>query len=153
MLALDLENVAEKMLPLLDDVFELKKEEDDIFLQGCGDIEQNIQMLPEWMAADQDRFELEHKTSTCVLKWEWLVAKQVEDAPIEFVERIEAYEEELHIIGLDGRAIVDFFSALPEKTKRRIYEYLTNNKHAGKWKERLDSVYSAWHMIYFGFSN
>ncbi|MBN1560657.1 hypothetical protein JW998_10435 [candidate division KSB1 bacterium] len=148
LLAADLEKVAEKMLLMIDDVFALKEEDDNIYLQACMEIESNIRLLPDWMAADQDSFTLDPISTACVLKWEWLVSKQVQDTAVKFVERIVEYEEQLKIVGLDIRSILDFLLSLPQNVQRRIYDYVTSVPREGKWKKRLNDVNSVWHRIY-----
>jgi len=104
----DLEAIAVKMLPLVEEIYAAGTEDKDIFLQAVEDIEHNINSYPEWMGADNEGVGLEANTVRCLLKWEWLAAGSVGV----FLDRLIAWESRLKLVdvkedsGPDGTGFI-----------------------------------------------
>jgi len=140
-LADDLEKVAVKMLPLIDEIYAAGIDEDDIFIHAIEEIESNMDSYPEWMP-DPEEFYLEANATKCLLKWEFLAA----ESPVAFLKKMTKLEEQFDVTELDDNAIIDFFVSMPEK--KEIYDYITANKSSSFWKKELSSTHSEWHIIY-----
>jgi uncharacterized protein (DUF1697 family) len=147
-LAVDLDKVAEKMLPILDKIYRLGIEDDNLFEEELSTIDYHIKEYPEWMSADHEGCYLHHAVTQCVLKWEWLASKSA----MTFVERMIEIEKRLNLIGLDRDTFTDFFDSLSEYDKKQVYEHITSNRTNSIWEERLNSSNSRWHQIYHSFS-
>lgn len=148
----DLDKIAEKMLPRLERIHELRAVNENVFLEGLQEIRNGISALPEWLGADREGFELGPNATQCVLKWEWLVANARTQQPPAFLERIIAIENASPLAHLHGGAAVAFFKSLPEEARKQIYEYVTANRENPQWKERLRTSYSMWHQLYQALS-
>jgi len=143
--AADLERVAERMLPLLDEIHQFGIESDDLFEKALRDIHRGLQLYPDWMGAlDGDPCVLEVVTSRCVLSWEWLCA----ESPIAFIRSLRRIEESVRQVELDRGQFIDFLAALPEEVRKTLYDYLSENRNEPFWQSRLENVRSRWHKIY-----
>jgi hypothetical protein len=143
----DLDQVAQKMLPLLKKIHAIGEEDDDVFEGALLGIEGGIEGYPEWMGADQDRCTLGAPTTECVLRWGWLTTGSAED----FVRNTAALESRFKIVGLSHAATVDFFRSLPEGDRRKVYMYINDHREEPFWQELLRSSHSQWHQIFYGF--
>ncbi len=148
LLADDLDKVAEKILPILDKIYKLGIEDDNMFEEELSTIDYHIKEYPEWMGAEDEGCYLNRAVTQCVLKWEWLASKSAAT----FVERMIEIEKGLNLIGLDRDTFTDFFDSLSEYDKKQVYEHITSNRTNSIWEERLNSSNSRWHQIYHSFS-
>ena len=147
-LSVDLDKVAEKMLSILNKIYKLEIEDDNLFEEELSTIEYQIKEYPEWMGAEHEGCYLNRAVTQCVLKWEWLASKSA----AMFVERMIKIEKGLTLIELDRDTFTDFFDSLSEDDKQQVYEYITANRTNSIWEERLNSSNSQWHQIYHSFS-
>jgi hypothetical protein len=144
-----LDEIAEKLLPRIERIYKSGAVEESVFADGLHDIEHAINCLPEWMGADNEGIGLGPIATQCVLKWEWLFNSR---QPTAFADSIVALEEDLNLVALDGSKIFEFFTALPEKTQRQIYDHLTAKRDLPPWHNKLNTAHSTWHRLYHKFS-
>ena len=141
--AVDLEPIAQDMLGLIDDVYNLV-DAPDLFFEALDDIEGNISSYPEWMGAEYgDPCMLEQNATVCVLKWLWLSLQHKPHAGIALLEKVFEIEESYELLYLNQDACVEFFIKLPDIACREIYTYLKNEEYAID----LSDIYSPWHRI------
>jgi hypothetical protein len=146
-LATDLEEIAKKMLPLIDDVFELI-DQPDLYTTALDEIDSGIRLYPEWMGAeDGDPCNLEENTTHCVLKWCWLDSRKKDTPGKHFINEVRKLEKEVELAALDSDALASFFTILEVPVKREIYELFKNGTAGQWWEGVLENVYSPWHRI------
>ncbi len=138
--ARDMDEIFEKMLPLLEKVDLLKIEEEDIFLNMLGDINDNIGMYPEWMGAEYNEFAFEEKGAECVLKWMWLNSVSVES----FVKgAVEAFKHSM--LPLNFSPV--FFTKESNEKLNELYNILL--KESEQYSEiDLSNTDCFWHIIF-----
>jgi hypothetical protein len=142
-LALDLEPIAQDMLELIDDVYDLV-DTPDLFSEALDEIEESIYSYPEWMGVEYgEPSELEKNATKCVLKWLWLNSQKETRSGIAFLEKIFEIEESCKMLVLNQNACVEFFVELPDDICREIYTYLNDEEN----EFDLSNVYSIWHQI------
>jgi hypothetical protein len=147
-LAYDLDKIAEKMRPLIDDVFVLVKEP-DLFKGAIRQIDERIGLYPEWLGADyRDPFQLGANTTDCILRWQWLQYREHSEPGENFLEDIHQIEILADRFRLNQAACTPFFDQLPEAVCREIYELFTGGGTDEWWHEDLDCAYSKWHHIH-----
>ncbi len=142
-LAYDLEPIAEKMLTIMEEVYD-EVNDPDLFHNALEEIDVQIGAYPEWMGAEHgEPCVLEEKMTQCVLKWLWLSSKKGTDRGEIFVEQVLEFENVFEMVELESKALVGFLVELSESACRGIYEFLKMGDH----RADLDNTYSAWHQI------
>jgi hypothetical protein len=142
-LACDLEPIAEKMLSMMDEVYETV-DDPGLFHHALGEINDQILSYPEWMGAEHgEPCTLEEKMTQCALTWLWLEAKGKPDEGRTFAEKVLELGDLLEMVELDPESLARFFLDLPDAACRAIYEFLK----MGDQRADLDNAYSAWHRI------
>ncbi len=142
-LAYDLEPIAEKMLTIMEEVYD-EVNDPDLFHNALEEIDVQIGAYPEWMGAEHgEPCLLEEKMTQCVLKWLWLSSKKRTDRGEIFVEQVLELENVFEMVELESKALVGFLVELSESACRGIYEFLKMGDH----RADLDNTYSAWHQI------
>ncbi|MDM8552309.1 hypothetical protein QUF72_19645 [Desulfobacterales bacterium HSG2] len=147
-LAEDLDEVAEEMLPLLEEIYASGAEEDDAFENAVLDLEDAIKTYPERMGTEDSTCVFEAATTACVLQWRWLVS----DSATSFLENIIQLEDELEIISLEDATVISFILDMSEEDRTEIYEYITAHRDEAEWSKRLVSEDSEWKDIYYVLS-
>jgi hypothetical protein len=165
----DLERVAGKMRPLVQSAFQDSFLPDMGFAQALSEAEDEIAAaMPDWITID-DGFYLEENLTVCLLEWEWLSFRDVEDPTSEAKippsgglggsrrsdrEELDAFLFAQHIleqfsyVALESNAFLDFFTQLPEADQRAIFEGLTRHRDTPEWKTWLGNTYSHWYVLY-----
>jgi hypothetical protein len=143
----DLERVAEQMLPLLESVYEIGDEGDELFEGALTDIENGIQAYPDWMGVQESDCTLGSQTSRCVLKWGWLGTGSAAD----FISWLTERQHRMSVVELDPGATIDFFRSLPDEDCRQVYSALIARREELAWHDELESTGSHWHQVYYGF--
>lgn len=144
----DLEVVAEKMLPLIQTVFEHDLTPNRSFIPVLLEVESQIlNGLEEWIELT-DGLPLGRQVTQCVLAWEWLLYSRQEENGFNFAKKIRQSELEFLEITFDDDAMLDFFIQLPETGRENIFVGLTANRETLFWKEALNNLNSYWHKIY-----
>lgn len=143
-LAYDLDVVAEKMLPLIDRVFEAI-DNSDLFLDSLAGISAGIKDYPEWMGAEHDDGCCFQRHAThCILHWSWRACMNADKPGTALVQQVLLIENDYDQVSLDTDATVDFFARLPDETCREVYNLL----ETGRAVFALDQVHSVWHRIH-----
>ncbi|NUM37414.1 MAG: hypothetical protein HUU50_22970, partial [Candidatus Brocadiae bacterium] len=143
----DLDTVAAKMWPYLEKIHKLV-EKDKIFEEALSEIEDGIDAYPEWMGANYDSCSAGTEVTRCLIYWNWLHSKSVED----FLKNIIKIENCFRYIELDAEGFVQAFLSIPENTQQEIYTYIADNKKKSAWRERINSAHSPWGKVYHEFS-
>ena len=142
-LAYDLEPIAEKMLTIMDEVYD-EVNDPDLFHNALEEIDVQIGAYPEWMGAEHgEPCVLEEKMTQCVLKWLWLSSKNETEKGKTFAEKVLELENVFEMVELESKGLVEFLVELPESACRGIYEFLKMGDH----RADLDNTYSTWHQI------
>jgi hypothetical protein len=150
--ASDLEEVAKKMLPMIEKIFSLDRENDALFRQALQEIDDNVMGYPEWMGADCEDGIYDPVTTECLLQWEWLAAKSQKQDGSSFIRKIIDITGEFKNFALNDMAVINFFTSLPEPARKEIYDDMTKNRNEPIWQNRLSSIHSKWYKIYHSFS-
>jgi len=146
-LAYDLEPIAEKMLTIMDEVYD-EVNDPDLFHNALEEIHVQIGAYPEWMGAEHgEPCVLEEKMTQCVLKWLWLSSEKSAYGGETFVENVLDLENESEMVLLERSVLAGFFLQLPDSECRAIYGFLKKGNHHAD----LDNTYSAWHQIKHGY--
>ncbi len=144
----DLEEVAERMKPLVKSAFKNDFNHDDGFALPLLDAESEISNgIPDWMDI-HNGIPLEPATTNCLLQWEWLSVQEEGENGFSFVQKIREWEEKFSYISLEDDAIVEFCLELPDTQKQLILAGMTANKESSMWKQTLENVHSPWHQFY-----
>jgi hypothetical protein len=102
----DLEKAAEKMLDLLETIYQSGAEEPDVFAAAIDAIEEGINSFPEWMqGADDGELVLGPFATQCLLGWEKLHAESVAG----FLARMAALQDQWPC-QLDDAGFREFFA-------------------------------------------
>ena len=146
-LACDLEAIAEKMLPLIDRVFD-EVGAPDLFLETIAEIEDGIKAYPEWMGAEyDDGCCFKRHASRCVLHWCWRACEKEIQPGTALVQKVLTIENDYDHVCLDAEATIAYFAQLPDETCLEVYNLL----QAGKTVFDLDQVHSVWHRIHHAY--
>jgi hypothetical protein len=144
----DLEAIAKKMQPLVKTAFDNNFSYDDGFAVSLLSAESDISDgIPDWIGI-HDGIHLEGAITHCLLEWEWLLAQEQGQDGFKFAENIREWEEKFVHIHLDGDAVIDFCSDLPDVQKQLTFAGMTANKENSLWKRHLENTHSHWHMFY-----
>ena len=142
-LADDLDPIAEDMLRLIDDVYDLV-ENPDLFSEALEETDSNISLYPEWMGVEYgEGFTLEANATRCVLKWLWLSSRSDARPGKVFLDKVYEIEDLCSMVDLDKNTCVDFFARLPDEICREIYRCFKGDER----RDNLENVYSSWHGI------
>lgn len=142
-LAYDLDPIAEDMLHLIDDVYDLV-DNPDLFSDALEEIDTNISLYPEWMGVEYgEGCTLEANATRCVLKWLWLSSQNDARPGKAFLDKVYEIEDLCDMVDLDKNTCVDFFAELPAEICREIYGCFKDDER----RDNLDNVYSSWHRI------
>lgn len=147
----DLEEIAKKMFPLIEKIYFQDVYDDDFFEHALKDIQSSILQQPEWMGADQDGCAFSSTTANCFLQWEWLAAQSKKQNAVTFLKRIVEIDDALEILYLEDDAVIKFFIALPETSRKEIFQELTIHNDEPLWQKHLDSARSKWFRIYHAY--
>lgn len=124
-LATDLEQVAEKMLSALEEVVLHLDQPRELFSEALAELESGIDGYPEWMGVEYgEPCVLGAKTTTCILRWLWLHARNEDDPELRFLETFQAQLAELTVLELDRQTCGDFFANLSPEEGRRIHSHI-----------------------------
>lgn len=142
-LVADLEPIAEKMLTIMDEVYD-EVNDPDLFYNALEEMDDQIRSYPEWMGVEHgEPCVLEEKMTQCVLKWLWLSSKNGTERGQVFTEKVLDLESAFERVLMERSAFVGFFLQRPDSECRAIYEFLKKGDHPAD----LDNTYSAWHQI------
>ncbi len=144
----DLEAIAKQMKSLVKTAFDNNFSNDDGFAVSLLSAESDISDgIPDWMEI-HDGIHLEGAITHCLLEWEWLLAQEQGQDGFKFAQNIRKWEEKFVHISLDGDAIIDFCSDLPDVQKQLIFAGMTGDQENSLWKYHLENTHSHWHMFY-----
>jgi hypothetical protein len=144
----DLEAIAKQMKPLVKTAFDNNFSYDDGFALNLLSAESDISDgIPDWMEI-RDGIHLEGTITHCLLEWEWLLAQEQGQDGFKFAQNIRKWEEKFVHISLDGDAIIDFCSDLPDVQKQLTFAGMTGERENSLWKYHLENTHSHWHMFY-----
>jgi hypothetical protein len=144
----DLEAIAKQMKPLVKTAFESGFSYDDGFAVSLLSAESDISDgIPDWIGI-HDGIHLEGAITYCLLEWEWLLAQEQGQNGFKFAENIREWEEKFVHIHLDGDAVIDFCSDLPDVQKQLTFVGMTTERENSLWKRHLENTHSHWHMFY-----
>ena len=144
----DLENVAGKMLPLLQTAFEHEFTPERNFAAALLEAEAEVsEGIPDWMEIT-DGLYVERQLTNCVLQWEWLTVREQGQDAFHFAQQIQQYEQQFRKVKFDSDAVLNFLKHLPEVDQQCILTGLTADKETSLWKRVLNDIYSHWHHLY-----
>jgi hypothetical protein len=144
----DLEEVADKMRPLVKIAFEKNFTPDDGFIPALQEAEAVMSSSGEdWMEM-ADGLYLESQLTYCLLEWEWLTIQEQGQDAFGFVQHIRQEEIQLQQVSFDSEAVLDFLTQLPETNQRRILAGLTADQKSPPWVQVLTDTASHWHQLY-----
>ncbi len=144
----DLEAVAKKMRPLVQNAVQNNFSPTLGFAEALSLAEDEISAgMPEWIEIHEG-FYLEDNLTHCLLEWEWLKFKEVEEDAFAFAEHILDLEDDFTHVSLNDNTFLDFFTQLPEADQEIIFKGLTGHRDTPPWKKWLDNAYSVWHALY-----
>jgi hypothetical protein len=103
--------------------------------------------IPDWIGI-HDGIHLEGAITHCLLEWEWLLAQEQGQDGFKFAQNIREWEEKFVHISLDGDAVIDFCSDLPDVQKQLTFAGMTDERENSLWKRHLENTDSHWHMFY-----
>ena len=130
-LASDIEKVAAKMLPMIEEVFELEGDESEFF-GALEEIDEGIRSYPEWMGAtDGDGCTLEAVTTRCVLTWTWLTCLRDARPGREFARGVLDMTCRLQEVFLNSEDVLKFLDELPDEARRDAFTALPSAASAG----------------------
>ncbi len=147
----DLDHVADRMLPLLDQIFPTGLSDEGIYEDKLNEIETGIYEYPEWMESDNEKCRLGRAVTQCFLKWEWLASLNKTQPETVFFDRILEIERSMQVIELDEPAYCDYFLKLPDPIQRSVFEHLGRQIHQSA-ERKSDSVITKWKKIYHALS-
>ena len=149
----DLEEVAGRMGPLLQDAFQRELPPSDGFTQAVLEAGEEVTgALPEWMEMPEEGLELGPWVTACLLEWEWLRLRTEGQDGFDFAQYILDWEEEALGTVLDADALLTFFTQLPDADQQVVYDGLAHNKDAPPWQDHIESMYSHWHRLYMHYA-
>jgi hypothetical protein len=144
----DLEAIAKQMKPLVKTAFENGFSYDDGFAVSLLSAESDISDgIPDWIGI-HDGIHLEGAITHCLLEWEWLLVEEEGQDGFKFAQNIREWEEKFVHISLDGDAVIDFCSDLPDVQKQLTFAGMTTERDNSLWKHHLENTHSHWHMFY-----
>jgi hypothetical protein len=144
----DLEQIAKKMRPLVQDAFQYEFIPATSFAEALVEAENEIAAaMPDWIEIDEG-FYLEENLTYCLLEWEWLQFRDTAQNAFAFAQQIRKWEDTFSYTVLESNAFFDFFIQLPETHLKAIFQGLTQHKDTSPWQNALNNVYSHWHAIY-----
>ncbi len=151
-LADDLDEVAEKMLPMIEEIFLLEAEDSNVFADAIGELECRVRSYPEWMGADCDGFYLAEKVTRAVLGWEWLDAASSDNPGEVWLKRVLDIEGSFSLASLHPKTVVEYATSLPEAARKQVYGHIAGHKNNTFWEKALRDKYSTWHKIHHALS-
>jgi hypothetical protein len=144
----ELEEVAGKMLPLLQTAFEHDFTPDRNFIDELLETESEISAsLADWMQPI-DELSVSWQITQCALQWEWLTICEQEKDAFNFVQKIRYSEQEFQIIQFERDAVIDFLTQLSEPDRLNIFTGLISDRETDLWQQVLSDPYSYWHELY-----
>ena len=121
-LAEDLERVAGKMDLVLEEAVAHLDLPRELFFEALADLDSRVGGYPEWMGAEHgDPCGLGPETTSCILRWLWLHARDEDDPELRFLESFQTQLAGPMMFELDRRTCGEFFAYLPQEDARRIH--------------------------------
>ncbi|MBF0100919.1 MAG: hypothetical protein HQK77_08435, partial [Desulfobacterales bacterium] len=145
----DLDAVAEEMVPMLAQIWEMRIEKDSIFEEALSVIEDWMKTYPEWINEQEVGCFLDTAVTECVLQWTWLIS---DGNPEIFLGRLITLENDLEFFSLSKDAYENFFADRTDEENKSIYQYIKTHENDSIWKDRLGRIHSIWHHIYYEYS-
>ncbi|MCY7286459.1 MAG: hypothetical protein LH679_24195 [Cyanobacteria bacterium CAN_BIN43] len=143
----DLEEVADKMRPLVPIAFEQNFTPDDGFIPALQAAASMSIGGEDWMEITEG-LALEPQITYCLLEWEWLELQSQGQDAFKFVQHIRQKEIEFQNVSFEYEAILDFLTQLTEPDQRRILAGLTEDQESPSWVRVLTDTSSHWHQLY-----
>ena len=155
LLADDLEPIAQEMVSLIDEIYDLI-DEPDLFYEVMDDMSSEILSYPEWMGVEEyEGCTLGEYSTLCVLKWLWLSSKDFSNPGKAFLIKVKEIDDIFKMVDIDDNECIEFFTKLPNEIRKDIYLRLNENSN----KYNLDNIRSRWHKLHnifektFDFTN
>ncbi len=143
----DLEQVAEKMQPLVQTAFKHGFTPDNGFVSALLEAESEIPNgIPDWIHIEG--FALEKHLTTCLLEWEWLTIQDEGKDAFDFALQIRQWEDRFTLVSLEHSTIISFFTQLFDDQQQCIFAGLTADRTTPLWQGTLDSIHSHWYQVY-----
>jgi|GEM_PF-6654695 len=117
----DLNQVAKKMLPLLEDY--CSKDDVRLFIDKFAEIEQSIDLYPEWMGAHENISALTGDVSKCFLEWSWLCSEDITHV----LDHVKQVKELLRYAHLDKAVVTAFFEEFEDSIQKQIHLHLASS--------------------------
>ena len=133
----DIEEVFEKMLPLLNDAHKYESIEDDYFINLIEEINDGIGAYPEWSGSDYSDWGIEKYGAQVIFKWMWLNKNTIP----EFIET--AYTT---MNDINHSFDPTFIHKLTDNEKQELY--IEIEKHKDEWKSDLENTKSFLHNMF-----
>jgi hypothetical protein len=141
----DLENIFEKMLPMIDKVYKIKTDDIDFFTELLSDISDGIDRYPEWMGEPCEDLAIEKNGLECILKSEFLKVNSISD----FLDNvIRIWNHKYEFISLNSDSSISFITKQTETVKREFYNEFLKRKNDDNWKKHLNDPDSMWHKTF-----
>lgn len=147
-LAEDLEQVATRMLPILQIAFDKGFFPDTSFAQALLEAEAGVSKSMSDGMGVTEKIHLGSKLTSCVLQWEWMLNLEEEQDAYHFAKRVRQWQERFSLIMLANNAIAHFFTQLSQDDGRCIFDGLSVDREASLWQTVLESKSSNWHILY-----
>ncbi len=137
----DIETVFENLLPLLDKAYKYETIEEDYFISLIEEIEDNINMYPEWSGSEYSDWSIEINGAEVILKWMWLHKNSISD----FLDKAMKCFNSNNIV---SSFTPEFISELSDNNKKEIYNGIAKRKNNDNWKDSLKDTKHFLHNIY-----
>ncbi|MDM8547879.1 hypothetical protein QUF61_15430 [Candidatus Venteria ishoeyi] len=152
-LTADLETVALDIFPLLEPIYALGIEDENLFFNALEELGDAIRSYPEWMGMEYvDPCYLERQTSHCMFQWLYLCAKDDAQPTAFLLESLVALEDVTPQVNWHNDSLIEFFDKQTEAMQRAVFAYFQQNHETTEWQSRLNSKYNAWSLIYQNYA-
>jgi hypothetical protein len=148
-LAADLDAVAVRMLPLVGRVVRDRIAPDSSLADALGTLDDDLGAgLPDGIDPDEcEPCALGPAATSCLLEWEWAVAKRDARGAPAFLDDIRDLESRLRYVGLDQAAVRKFVLGLPDAELRALLESMTRQRSTTRWAEAFTQARGGWAEI------
>jgi hypothetical protein len=148
-IATDLDAIAKRVRSLMPRVLAEDIAPDFSFAEAIRDMDKALfASLPDWMdAASEDSCYLGAETTTCLIEWEWTVARREGHDAATFLDGIRDLETRLTKVELDHAAITNFVLGLSEAELRDLLASMKRQRSSARWAEAFTQARGCWAEI------
>ena len=148
-LSTDLDAVAARMHPLVGRVIADRIAPDFSFTEAIEALDDDLGAgLPDGIDPDEgEPCELGPATTSCLLEWEWAVARRDARGAPEFFDDIRDLESRLEHVELDQPAVRKFVLGLPDEHLRALLESMTRQRSTKRWADAFSRAHGCWAEI------